>query len=53
MRGDTIEIFPAYEDRNSSGDEIEALYEIDPLRGKVIRKLSTVCVYPASHYVGI
>src|SRR5579872_2407419 len=56
VRGDTIEIFPAYEESRAVrveffGDEIEALYEIDPLRGKVIRKLSTVCVYPASHYV--
>ena len=56
VRGDTIEVFPAYEEGRALrieffGDEIEALYEIDPLRGKVIRKLSTVCVYPASHYV--
>ncbi len=56
VRGDTIEVFPAYEESRALrieffGDEIEALYEIDPLRGKVIRKLSTVCVYPASHYV--
>jgi excinuclease ABC subunit B len=56
VRGDTIEIFPAYEESRAVrieffGDEIEALYEIDPLRGKVIRKLSTVCIYPASHYV--
>ena len=33
------------------GDEVEALYEIDPLRGKVIRKLPSVAIYPASHYV--
>jgi excinuclease ABC subunit B len=56
VRGDTIEIFPAYEESRAVrieffGDEIEALFEIDPLRGKVIRKLSTVCIYPASHYV--
>jgi len=56
VRGDTIEIFPAYEESRAVrieffGDEIEALYEIDPLRGKVVRKLSTVCIYPASHYV--
>ena len=46
VRGDTIEVFPAYEESRAVrieffGDEIEALYEIDPLRGKVIRKLST------------
>jgi excinuclease ABC subunit B len=56
VRGDTVEVFPAYEESRAVrieffGDEIEALYEIDPLRGKVIRKLSTVCIYPASHYV--
>ena len=33
------------------GDEVEALYEIDPLRGKVIRKLQSVRSIPASHYV--
>jgi excinuclease ABC subunit B len=56
VRGDTIEVFPAYEESRAVrieffGDEIEALYEIDPLRGKVIRKLQSVCIYPASHYV--
>jgi excinuclease ABC subunit B len=56
VRGDTIEVFPAYEESRAVrieffGDEVEALYEIDPLRGKVIRKLQTVCIYPASHYV--
>jgi excinuclease ABC subunit B len=56
VRGDTIEIVPSYEDSRAVrieffGDEIEGLYEIDPLRGKVIRKLQTVCIYPASHYV--
>ncbi len=56
VRGDTVEVFPAYEESRAVrveffGDEIEALYEIDPLRGKVIRKLQSVCIYPASHYV--
>jgi excinuclease ABC subunit B len=56
VRGDTVEIFPAYEEQRAVrieffGDQVEALYEIDALRGKVIRKLSTVAVYPASHYV--
>ncbi|HLW70160.1 MAG TPA: excinuclease ABC subunit UvrB [Candidatus Binataceae bacterium] len=56
VRGDTVEIFPAYEESRAVrveffGDQVEALYEIDPLRGKVIRKLQAVAIYPASHYV--
>ena len=56
VRGDTIEVFPAYEENRALrieffGDQIEALYEIDSLRGKVIRKLNSVAIYPASHYV--
>src|SRR5690242_11557468 len=56
VRGDIVEVFPAYEESRAVrieffGDEVEALYEIDPLRGKVIRKLQSVCIYPASHYV--
>ena len=56
VRGDTVEVFPAYEESRAVrieffGDQVEALYEIDPLRGKVIRKLQSVAIYPASHYV--
>src|SRR5487761_1460588 len=56
VRGDTVEVFPAYEESRAVrieffGDQIESLSEIDPLRGKVIRKLQAVAVYPASHYV--
>src|SRR5262245_48040507 len=56
VRGDIVEVFPAYEESRAVrieffGDDVEALYEIDPLRGKVIRKLQSVCIYPASHYV--
>jgi excinuclease ABC subunit B len=56
VRGDIVEVFPAYEESRAVrveffGDEVEALYEIDPLRGKVIRKLQSVAIYPASHYV--
>src|ERR1700734_1610188 len=56
VRGDVVEIFPTYEHETAVrieffGDQVEALYEIDPLRGKVIRKLQSVCIYPASHYV--
>jgi excinuclease ABC subunit B len=56
VRGDTVEVFPAYEESRAVrieffGDEVEGLYEIDPLRGQVIRRLSSVAIYPASHYV--
>src|SRR5258708_28566114 len=56
VRGDTVEVFPAYEEQRGVrieffGDTVEGLYEIDPLRGKVIRKLQSVAIYPASHYV--
>ena len=56
VRGDTVEIFPAYEEQRAVrveffGDQVEAMYEIDALRGKVIRKLQSVAIYPASHYV--
>jgi excinuclease ABC subunit B len=56
VRGDTVEVFPAYEESRAVrieffGDEVEALYEIDPMRGKIIRKLQAVAIYPASHYV--
>ena len=56
VRGDTVEVFPAYEEQRAVrieffGDQIEAMYEIEALRGKVIRKLQSVAIYPASHYV--
>ena len=56
VRGDTVEIFPAYEEQRAVrveffGDQIETMYEIDALRGKVIRKLQSIAIYPASHYV--
>jgi len=55
-RGDVIEVFPAYEDERVVrvelfGDEIEALVEVDPLRGEILRDLREVTVYPAGHYV--
>ena len=56
VRGDRLEIFPAYEEDRAIrveffGDTVEAIREIDPLRGTTIRKLKKVTVYPASHYV--
>ena len=56
VRGDTVEIFPAYEEKRAIrieffGDEIEAISEIDPLRGQVIDRIPRTAIFPASHYV--
>ena len=56
VKGDVIEIFPAYEEEKAIrveffGDTIDAITEIDPLRGRVLRKLNKVPIYPNSHYV--
>jgi len=56
VRGDSVEIFPAYEEKRALrieffGDEIDAISEIDPLRGKVIDRLDRTAIFPASHYV--
>jgi excinuclease ABC subunit B len=56
VRGDTVEIFPAYEEDRAIrveffGDEIEAVSEIEPLRGKVIDRIGRTAIFPASHYV--
>ena len=55
VRGDIVDIFPAYEDALAVrveffGDEIEGLYEIDPLRSTVSRRLRRMAIYPGSHY---
>jgi excinuclease ABC subunit B len=55
VRGDTIEIFPVYEELairvELFGDEVERLYYLHPLTGEVIRDAKEVFVFPASHYV--
>jgi excinuclease ABC subunit B len=56
VRGDTVEIFPAYEREKAIrvewfGDEIDAISEVDPLRGLVWRKSDVVSNSPGSHYV--
>jgi excinuclease ABC subunit B len=56
VRGDVIEVFPAYEDERAVrveywGDQIESISEIDPLRGKVLHSLERYGIYPGSHYV--
>ncbi len=56
VRGDVVEIFPAYEEAKAIrvelfGDIVEKISEIDPLRGRVFRQVESVAIYPASHYV--
>ncbi|MGQ9646176.1 MAG: excinuclease ABC subunit UvrB [Thermodesulfobacteriota bacterium] len=56
VRGDVIEVFPAHEESKAIriellGDEVDALSEIDPLRGKILEPLDRVPIYPGSHYV--
>jgi excinuclease ABC subunit B len=56
VRGDVVEIFPAYEDERAIrveffGDEVESLTEIDPLRGRVVQKPKRALIFANSHYV--
>jgi excinuclease ABC subunit B len=56
VRGDVVEVFPAYEEDRAIrvelfGEEIEALCVIDPLRGEIVAELDEVTIYPTSHYV--
>ena len=56
VRGDVVEVFPAYEHETAIrieffGDTIEAIKEVDPLRGKVRGSLQRYAIFPGSHYV--
>jgi excinuclease ABC subunit B len=56
VRGDTLEILPAYSEReayriNFFGDEIEEITRLNPLTGEVLEKLDEVNIYPAKHYI--
>jgi excinuclease ABC subunit B len=55
VRGDTIEIFPAYDEQAIRvelwGDDVERITRFDPLTGELITPLDRTAVYPASHYV--
>jgi excinuclease ABC subunit B len=56
VKGDTVEIFPAYEEERAIrvelfGDVVESIKEIDPLRGKVLAELDKTSIFPSSHYV--
>ena len=55
VRGDTVEIFPAYEEQavriEMFGDEIEKISKVNPLTGETIANLNKAAVYPAKHFV--
>jgi excinuclease ABC subunit B len=54
VRGDTIEIFPAYEEKairlSMFGDEIERISTVDPLTGEILEELDGLALFPATHY---
>ena len=55
VRGDTVEIFPAYEEQAIRvelwGDDIERITRFEPLTGETVTPMERASVYPASHYV--
>ena len=55
VRGDTVEIFPAYDEQAIRielwGDEVERITRLDPLTGEIVTTLERTAIYPASHYV--
>lgn len=56
VRGDVLEVFPAYSDSAAYrieffGDEVDRISEIDPLTGEARSRLEHVAIFPASHYV--
>jgi excinuclease ABC subunit B len=55
VRGDTVEIFPAYEEQAIRvelwGDEIERITRFEPLTGEIVTPMERTSIYPASHYV--
>ena len=55
VKGDVLEIVPAYEDRiiriEFFGDEIEALRYVDPVSGEILQSMNGVSIYPARHFV--
>ena len=56
VRGDVLEIFPAYEESEAVrveffGDTVDRITQVDPLRGTVLKSVSEAFIYPGSHYV--
>src|SRR5947208_4808661 len=54
VRGDTIEVFPAYEENairlEMFGDDIERVSKVDPLTGEVLGEIEDMTIFPATHY---
>jgi excinuclease ABC subunit B len=57
VRGDIIEVFPAYEEKalriEMFGDDVERILEVDPLTGEVTNEYEKAAIYPATHFVTI
>ncbi len=55
VRGDTLEIMPAYEETATRiqfwGDEVEKIVEVDPLTGEILKQRDSIDIYPARHFV--
>ncbi len=55
VRGDVLEVYPAYQDTiyrvSFFGDEVESTTEVDPITGEVLREHDVLTVYPATHFV--
>src|SRR6266850_806921 len=55
VRGDTVEIFPAYEEQGVRvemwGNEVERISKVNPLTGEAIAQLTKAAIYPAKHFV--
>jgi excinuclease ABC subunit B len=56
VRGDTIEVFPPYEEERAVrieffGDTVESIHEFDPLRGVTLAEIDKAAIFPNSHYV--
>ncbi len=55
VRGDTLEVFPAYEETITRieffGDTVDRMMRMDPITGEVLEELNDLVIFPASHYV--
>jgi len=55
VRGDTLEVFPSYQDKAIrimlTGDSIEKIQEFNPVSGQIISELDRIAVYPAKHFI--
>ncbi len=55
LKGDILEVCPAYEDRlvriELFGDDIEAIRYVDPISGEILKSLDQISIYPAKHFV--